>query len=94
MQDANYTHTTSVYIVIQLPSLCHLTTAAHCTQQSCPDWTLPAALQSWDHYHPPYLGTGCAHTGPVAHTRAILAIYGGTGEGQVRERMRYRSGGS
>ena len=58
-----HTHTT---LCTQLPSLCHLKTAAHCTQQSCPDWTLPAASQSWDHCHPPYLGAGCAHSGPAA----------------------------
>ena len=59
-------HTHNTRAAMHLPSLCHLTAAAHCTQQSCPDWTLPVVSQSWDHRHPPYLGTGCAHSRPAA----------------------------
>ena len=65
MRTCSDTHTQTT-LCTQLPSLCHLKTAAHYTQQSCPDWTLPAALQSWDHCHPPYLGTGCARSRPAA----------------------------
>ena len=51
-------HTHNISAAMQ-PSLC-LKAAAHCTQQSYP------ASQSWDHRHPPYLGTGCARSGPAA----------------------------
>ena len=80
------------HAAMPLPSLCHLMAAAHCTQQSCQDWTLSAASKSWDHCHPSWIqgvhivGACCT----VWLTQVPLYTRWGRGEQELGNMVCYR----